>query len=62
METMEIFPCSQKNTSQLEILAPGSDARYLLLLHMGVAAQVRCIVSWEDQLGIHENVATLRFF
>ena len=46
----------------LETLAPKSDARYGLFLHMGVAAQVRCVVSWEDAGGEHENSATLRFF
>lgn len=46
----------------LESLAPGSDAQYVLALFMGAASQVRCVVSWTDTGGKHENVATLRFF
>jgi hypothetical protein len=46
----------------LESLAPGGEARYPLALFMGAAAQVRCVVSWTDTAGAHENTATLRFF
>jgi hypothetical protein len=46
----------------LESLAPGSDAKYALALFMGAAPQARCVVSWTDTAGEHENVATLRFF
>jgi hypothetical protein len=56
------LPLDMNDGQKLETLAPASDARYGLALHMGVAAQVRCVVSWEDAGGEHENSATLRFF
>lgn len=46
----------------LEVLAPGGDASYPLIMHMGVTAQARCIVTWEDAAGEHETRATLRFY
>jgi hypothetical protein len=46
----------------LEVLAPGGEASYPLIIHMGVASQARCIVTWEDAAGQHENRATLRFY
>ncbi|HXF32225.1 MAG TPA: hypothetical protein VN522_11960 [Solirubrobacterales bacterium] len=56
------LPLELSDDEALETLAPRSDARYGLALHMGVAAQVRCVVSWEDAAGEHENSATVRFF
>lgn len=56
------LPLEMNDGQKLETLAPNSDARYGLALHMGVAAQVRCVVTWEDAGGEHENAATLRFF
>jgi len=50
------------DTPELESLAPGSEARYTLVLTMGVASQARCVVRWEDLSGEQENIATLRFF
>jgi hypothetical protein len=46
----------------LEILAPTGEAPYVLAMHGGVAPQARCIVTWQDSTGDHENRATLRFF
>lgn len=46
----------------LEVLAPGGEASYTLVMHMGVASQARCIVTWDDAEGEHDNQATLRFF
>ena len=46
----------------VEILAPGGEAGYELALHMNVAPQARCYVTWVDDAGEHENVATVRFF
>jgi hypothetical protein len=46
----------------LEVLAPKGEARYELAMHMGVAPQARCVVTWEDSTGAQENRATLRFF
>lgn len=56
------LPFDQNDGRALEVLAPGSEASYLLILHMGVAPQARCIVTWDDVAGEHENRATLRFF
>jgi hypothetical protein len=58
----EELPLDTNDGLKLETLPPNSDARYRLLLHMGVAPQARCVVSWEDATGEHENSATLRFF
>jgi hypothetical protein len=56
------LPLEVGDVRPLEVLAPEADARYQLILHMGVAPQARCVVSWEDSAGEHENQATLRFF
>lgn len=61
-EDGEDLPLEVEDPRPLEALAPGADAAYPLLLFMGVAPQARCVVSWEDSLGQHENAATLRFF
>lgn len=47
--------------AELEVLAPGGDARFTLLITMGTAEQFRCVVNWADSAGEHENVATLRY-
>ncbi len=46
----------------LEVLPPQGEASYGIHLHSGVAAQARCVVSWEDDAGFHENSATVRFY
>jgi hypothetical protein len=46
----------------LEVLAPGTDTEYGLFMHSGVVDQARCVVTWQDSAGEHENTATLRFF
>jgi hypothetical protein len=46
----------------LEVLAPGGEAPYPLIMHMGVVPQARCVVTWSDSRGERENQATLRFF
>lgn len=56
------LPFELDGGGELEVLAPGGEARYSLALHMGVAAQARCVVTWQDDAGEHENRATLRFF
>jgi hypothetical protein len=56
------LPEVMEGDAALESLAPGSDTQYALALFMGVAPQVRCVVSWTDTAGEHENIATLRFF
>jgi hypothetical protein len=58
----EDMPLEVDDPRPLEALAPGADAAYPLILYMGVAPQARCVVSWEDSTGKHENTATLRFF
>jgi hypothetical protein len=56
------LPLQHGDDRELEALAPGQEARYGLTLHMGVAPQARCVVTWQDDDGEHENRATLRFF
>ena len=56
------LPFGQDDDRGLEVLAPGGEASYTLNLHMGTAPQARCVVSWDDAGGEHENRATLRFF
>jgi hypothetical protein len=57
------LPMDPDGDRRLEVLAPYGEASYLLILHMGVAPQVRCVVSWEGADGEHhENTATLRLF
>ena len=56
------LPLQTDDPGELEVLAPHTDAAYTLLMHMGVADQARCVVTWEDSVGKRENVATLRFF
>jgi len=55
------LPIDPNDDPPLEVLAPRGEAAYVLMLHMGVASQVRCVVAWEDTSGNHENQATLRF-
>lgn len=55
------LPIDPNDDPPLEVLAPHGEAAYVLMLHMGVASQVRCVVAWEDTSGNHENQATLRF-
>lgn len=56
------LPLQTDDSGELEVLAPHTDAAYALFMHMGVADQARCVVTWEDSAGDRENVATLRFF
>jgi hypothetical protein len=56
------LPLQRDDPGELEALAPHTDAAYTLLMHMGVANQARCVVTWEDSAGERENAATLRFF
>ncbi|MGA9633881.1 MAG: hypothetical protein WBQ41_01445 [Solirubrobacterales bacterium] len=61
-EEDEVAMLAANDPGELEVFAPRSDASYLLIMSMGVAEQARCVVSWEDSAGEHENIATLRFF
>jgi hypothetical protein len=47
-------------TRELEVLAPGGEAGFPLMVAMGMSSQARCVVEWEDSAGEHENVATVR--
>jgi hypothetical protein len=58
----EELPSVLDGERSLEVLAPGAEARYVLILFFGVTHQARCVVSWTDESGVHEHVATLRFF
>jgi hypothetical protein len=44
----------------IESLAPGGDIRFPILASLGTVPQARCVVTWEDDRGEQENVATLR--
>jgi hypothetical protein len=56
------LPLQQDDDRLLETLAPRGEASYGLFMHMGVAPQARCVVTWEDSAGSHQHSATLRFF
>jgi hypothetical protein len=56
------LPLQPDEEPNLETLAPGGEAAYALLMHVGVGPQARCVVTWEDSFGEHENQATVRFF
>lgn len=56
------LPMELSEAGELAVLAPGGDAAYVLIMHMGVADQAQCIVNWEDSRGEQESMATLRFF
>jgi hypothetical protein len=58
----EELPMQIDEDRELETLAPGGQASYGLYMHIGTAPQARCVVTWEDSTGQHENQATLRFF
>ena len=55
------LPMEMSEDRELEALAPGGEATYSLAVVMGTAPQVRCVVTWEDSAGEHENRASLRF-
>jgi nucleoside 2-deoxyribosyltransferase len=44
----------------LEVLAPHGVASYPMVVSMATGPQARCIVTWEDDAGPHEQVATIR--
>jgi hypothetical protein len=56
------LPIQMGETGELGALAPGGEAPYTLGFPMSVAPQARCVVTWEDSAGEHQNVATLKFF
>jgi len=44
----------------VESLAPHSEVKFPLAIDMAMARQVRCVISWTDERGPQENLATLR--
>lgn len=56
------LPTQLDDDRPLEALAPGTEASYGLYPDSGSARQMRCVVTWEDDLGVHENSATVRLF
>lgn len=55
-----ILGSGPQSEPEVEILAPHSEIRFALPLAIGDPNQVSCVVSWTDDLGNHENRATLR--
>lgn len=51
---------SREADPRLEILAPHGEVAFGLIATIGMASQLRCIVSWRDDRGQQKNVATLR--
>jgi len=47
-------------SGQIEILAPHSEAKFLVIAAADDPVQVRCIVSWTDNRGDRQNTATIR--
>jgi len=59
-EVWRILADSPDSEPEIEILAPKSETRFVLIATMGMAIQVRCIVSWNDNRGNQQNMSTLR--
>jgi hypothetical protein len=59
-EVWEILTDSPGSEPGIEVLAPHSQTRFVLIVTLGMAPQVRCVVSWSDNRGNQENMATLR--
>jgi hypothetical protein len=59
-EVWRILTDSPESEPEVEVLAPHSETKFHLIVAMGMASQVRCVVSWSDERGIQENMATLR--
>lgn len=59
-ENWQILNDTGDDAPLVAVLAPGGDARFVILAHMGIAPQVSCRVTWEDGRGPQENTATLR--
>jgi hypothetical protein len=56
----EILTDNPESDPEIEILAPQSEIRFVLIATMGMAIQVRCTVTWKDDRGDRQNAATLR--
>jgi hypothetical protein len=59
-EAWRILTDDPDSEPEIEILAPKSEARFVIIATLGTAIQVRCIVSWNDDRGNQQNEATLR--
>ncbi|GAA1306361.1 hypothetical protein [Pseudonocardia xinjiangensis] len=60
-EIWHVHTDNAEGVPNIEVLAPhGHDARFPILATMGSASQVRCRVTWIDDRGEQENIATLR--
>jgi hypothetical protein len=44
----------------IDAVAPEGEVRFAIMAHMGSAQQVRCIVRWTDDSGVHDSMSTLR--
>src|SRR5262245_33511657 len=51
---------AEEGEPDVAVLAPGGEAKFLIVASMGSAPQTLCTVTWTDDQGTHENSATLR--
>jgi hypothetical protein len=56
----DILADNVESETEIEVLAPHTEVRFLVVATMGMSPQIRCIVSWSDERGEQENIATLR--
>ncbi len=56
----ELLGTRSAQESDIEVLAPHSETRFQLLIVAESPLQMNCTVSWSDERGRQENMATLR--
>ncbi|MET8151806.1 hypothetical protein ACIBSW_16750 [Actinoplanes sp. NPDC049668] len=55
-----ISSAADADAPDVEILAPGGEAKFIFAASLGSAPQALCTVTWEDDRGPQKNSATLR--
>jgi hypothetical protein len=60
VSSWEIVDAGQDSEAYIEVLGPHSEARFDLFHGFGDPVQMNCFVSWSDERGVQENMATLR--
>jgi hypothetical protein len=58
--TWDVLGRSTDGGPDVGILAPGSEARFVIAVSLGSAPQALCKVTWTDESGPGERVAMLR--
>jgi hypothetical protein len=56
----KILDNGPRRKAHIDVLAPRGEARFHLHKDYGAPVQMNCVVSWSDERGTQENMATLR--